>query len=269
MEIKTSQAELDEVFERLKKDYGALNKKQQAYAIREIGRIRGDISDMLADYAGKDGVIKRNRLKRIMRDLDDIEEGMLGYGEKVFDKIASDTSDWTSGKITGVAGISISASQIERVNKYVVKYITKRFGEDGLILSDRIWGISGDVRDDISKVIRSNVIKGEGIQSMIPQIRKAYDAQTWQIERLARTEGVTAHRAATAYNAQDSDVVKYVQFHDGGPDEHHDKHKCLELAQRDPYGKGAGVYKPDDTEIWMPHPNCTSYISYVLDERWL
>lgn len=39
MAIKLTQAELDVVFERLQKDYGALNKKQQAYAIKEIGRV--------------------------------------------------------------------------------------------------------------------------------------------------------------------------------------------------------------------------------------
>ena len=43
--ILTTQAELDAIFKRLERDYGALNKKQQAYAIREIGRVRGELAD--------------------------------------------------------------------------------------------------------------------------------------------------------------------------------------------------------------------------------
>jgi hypothetical protein len=30
---------------------------------------------------------------------------------------------------------------------------------------------------------------------------------------------------------------------------------------------GEGVYKPTDSQIYQPHPNCTSYLTYVLTER--
>src|SRR5690625_7672194 len=50
---------------------------------------------------------------------------------------------------------------------------------------------------------------------MIPQIRRVYDNETWKIRRLARTESVTAHRAAIGYNARESGVVRWVQFHHG------------------------------------------------------
>jgi len=100
---------------------------------------------------------------------------------------------------------------------------------------------------------------------MIPQIRRVYDNETWKIRRLARNESVTAHRAAISYNAQESDVVKWVQFHAG------DKRSpaCVELANEDRYGKGQGVFKPSDTDIWNVHVNCTGYITYILDEKYL
>lgn len=269
MSIQTTQAELDDIFRRMSKDYGALNKKQQAYAIKEIGRIRSEVNDLLADYADDDGIISRRRANMVIRELDGIEKSIRKNGEIIFEEIASDTSDWTTNRIAKISGVTISGAATERVNKHVVKYIAKRFGDDGLVLSDRVWGLGADIREEISSVIRSNIIRGEGIQKMIPEIRKVYDNETWKIRRLARTEGVTAHRAATSYNAVESDLVEYVQFHDGGPDKNHENHACYDLANRDPYGKGRGVYKPNDTEIWMPHPQCTSYISYILDERWL
>lgn len=269
-EILTTQAELDAIFKRLERDYGALNKKQQAYAIREIGRIRGELAELLAEFADKDGTIKRQRAARVLRELDQIEASIRKHGTIALENIIEESSEWTTRGLSTALGISISAASFDRINEHVVKYVIKRFGDDGLVLSDRIWGLSGEIRDELSTVIRSSLIKGEGINAMIPRIREVYDNETWKINRLARTESVTAHRAATSYNAQASDIVKWVKFHDGtcGRKDHH-KHKCYTLAKRDPHGQGAGIYKPTDTEIWSVHPNCTSSISYVLDERWL
>ena len=82
---------------------------------------------------------------------------------------------------------------------------------------------------------------------------------------MARNESVTAQRAAISYNAQESDIVKWLQFHAGD----HKTDSCVALAAEDNYGKGAGVFKPTDTDLFMPHINCTGYSTYVLDERWL
>lgn len=263
--ILTSQADLDRIFARMERDYGALNKRQQAYAVREVGRVRGELADMLADYADSDGIIKRQRASRLLRDLDEIEASLRKHGTLALEGIIAESSAWTTTAVTGALGVALSASQFDRINEHVLKYVVKRFGADGLVLSDRIWGLSGEIRDELSTVIRSGIIKGEGINAMIPKIRDVYDAETWKIRRLARNESVTAHRAAIGYNAEESDIIQWVQFHAG------DKRskECVEVAEFDKYGKGAGVYKPLDAEIIMPHVNCTSYSTYILDERWL
>lgn len=269
-EILTTQADLDRIFARLEREFNELNKRQQEFAIREIGRIRGELADMLADFADDDGVIKRRRIAAVLRELDEIEKSLRNYGTLALESIIEESSEWTTSKITSALGITLSKSAFDRINEHVINYVIRRYGDDGLVLSDRIWGLSGEIRDELATVIRSSLIRGDGINAIIPRIRQVYANETWKIRRLARTESTTAHRAATAYNAQQSDIVEWVQFHDGtcGRRDHH-KHACYRLARRDPYGKGAGIYKPTDTEIWMPHPNCSSYISYILDERWL
>lgn len=265
--IKRTQAELDEIFARMEREYDKLNKRQQAYAIREIGRVKGEIALFLTEYADDKGVIKRQRMTRLLRDLDAIEESLREHGELALEKVIGDSTEWTTRKVATAAGITLSTTQFDRINKHVLRYVIKRFGDDGLVLSDRVWGLSGEIRDELSTVIRSGIIKGEGVNSMVPKLRKVYDNETWKIRRLVRTESVTAHRAAISYNAQASDLIKWVRFNDGtcGRKDHH-KHACYKLANKDKYGKGAGIYKPTDTEIWMPHPNCTSYITYVLDD---
>src|SRR5690625_248212 len=263
--ILTSQADLDRIFKRMESDYGALSKKQQAYAIREMGRVRGEVADMLADFAGADGIVKRRRMSRLLRDLDEIEASLRRNGTIALEGIIEESSEWTTRKTSAALGISISATQFDRINKHVVKYVTKRFGADGLVLSERVWGLSGEIRDELSTVLRTGIIRGDGINAMIPEIRKVYDNESWRIRRLARNESVTAHRVAIGYNAQESDIVKWVQFHAG--DKRSDE--CVELAQEDRYGQGEGIFKPTDVDLFMPHVNCTGYATYILDERWL
>lgn len=261
--VLTTQADMDAVFRKMERDYGALSKKQQAYAIREVGRVKDEVSAMLIDFAGDDGIIKRQRMGRILRDLDGIESSLRRDGTIALENVINETSEWTTKRVGKSIGISVGS--FERVNTHVVKYVTKRFGEDGLVLSDRIWGLSGEIRDDLSSVIRSGIIRGDGVNAMIPKIRKVYDNETWKIRRLARNESSTAYRAAISYNAQESDIVEWMQFHAGDKK----SEPCVELAGEDRYNKGAGVFKPTDTDLFMPHIQCTGYATYVLDERWL
>lgn len=264
--ILTSQAELDAIFKRISKDFGKMSAEQVEYAIKEIGRVRGEVADLLTEYADSDGYITKRRAGRILRELDEVEKYLREQSGETFEKIIANSSEWTTGRILKDTGITASLGS---VNTNVVNYVVKRFGDDGLVLSDRVWGLSGEIRDELSKVIRSNIIKGNGIKAIMKDVRKVYENEAWKIERLARTEVLTSYRTATAMSAEQSDIVEYVQFHDGGPDADHKRHACYALAMSDPYGKGRGVYKPTDTEIYNPHPNCTSYISYILDERWL
>src|SRR5690625_3871592 len=264
-QILTTQAELDAIFKRMESDYGRLNHRQQKFAISEIGRIRGEESDLITEFADKNGIIKRRRARRVLIELENIDKYLREHGEVAFNGIIEEASEWTARRINRGIGLGLSASQFDRVNEHVANYVIKRFGEDGLVLSDRIWGLSGEIRDEMATVIRSGIIKGDGINAMIPRIREVYDNEAWKIELVARTEALTAHRAAISYSANESDVVRWVQFHAG--DDRSDA--CVTLAEADPYGKGAGIYKPNDTEIWSPHPNCTSYTTYILDERWL
>lgn len=268
----TNQEKLDAIFEKLSKQHGRLNAKQQEYAIKELGRVRGEIADLLVDYADKDGTIKKSRLSRLLRELDDIETLIREYGTTALDKIITDTATWASSEINaGVAGVigvrAVAKAQIERLNSDVFEYVVKRFGDDGLVLSDRVWRLAGDMRDDISKALRSDIIKGESVNTMIANVRKVHDNETWKIRRLVVTEGNTAYRTATAYNAERSDVVTGVKLHHGKAND--PKHRCTILSHEDRYGMGAGVFKPTDSEIYNPHPNCTSFITYELDEKYL
>ena len=267
----TNQEKLDGILAKLSADYRKLNAEQQAFAIKEIARVRGDISDILADFAEKDGTIKRQRLSRLLRELDEVEKLVREYGTTAMDAIIKDTSNFAvAGANAGLVAIgakAVTSAQLERLNRDIFEYVVKRFGEDGLVLSDRVWRLSGDMRDELSKTLRAGILRGESVNTMIANIRKVHDNETWKIKRLVVTEGNTAYRAATAMNASRSDVVKALRVHRGRanrPD-----HRCTILEHTDRHGMGAGLFLPSDGDIYNMHVNCTGYLTYELDEKYL
>lgn len=268
----TNQEKFDELLAKVAKDYGKLNAQQQEFAIKEIDRIRLEITDLLTDYAESDGTIKKQRLNSLLRELERVEKLVRQTGLASLETIATQTATFAttaiSGAFTTVLGAAaISGPAFDRINKQTLKYVTKRFGDDGLVLSDRVWNLAGDQRAELSKVLRSGVLRGESVNQLVAQVRKVYDNETWKIRRLVITEGNTANRAATAYNAAESSVVKGVKIHDHPGHANHTQHTCYTLAREDRYGWGAGVFKPTDSEIYSPHPNCTSYLTYVLNDE--
>ncbi|MCG7345312.1 hypothetical protein MHZ92_14325 [Sporosarcina sp. ACRSL] len=270
----SKQAELDRIYKRIADEYHALNAKQVAYAIREVGRVRAEVAELLTEFAADDGTIKRQRLSRLLRELDGVERDLRKYGTAAIDEIIEKSASFTTSAVSAgfatVAGVPLITGSFERLNREVVNYVTRRFGEDGLVLSDRIWGTSGDIRDAIGASLRSDIIRGESVGKMVANVRKAYDNETWKIKRLVVTEGNTAYRTASALSAQRSEVVSWVKLNDNGSrHKNHESHRCYVLAREDRYGEGAGVFKPTDSEIYMPHPNCSSFITAVLDKRYL
>src|SRR5690625_5529597 len=114
---------------------------------------------MLAEFADSDGIIKRRRAGMVLRELDDIEAMIREHGTLALNSSIEESCEWTVNAINKGVGISISSGIFNAVNRHVVIYVTKRFGEDGLVLSDRIWGLSGEIRDELSTVIRTNIIR--------------------------------------------------------------------------------------------------------------
>lgn len=260
----SKQSELDAIYDKLARDYGKLNDKQIAYAIKEVGRVRADIAELLTEFAADDGTIKRQRLSRLLRELDGVEKALRENGTIAMTHIITQSAEFA------LASSPIISASIERLNKRTVDYVIRRFGEDGLVLSDRIWGTSGEIRDSIASVIRSGVIRGDAVGTIVRDIRKVYATETWKIKRLVVTEGNTAYRVASANSVRDSKVADYVRINENGSRHgNHTNHKCYKLAQIDRYGEGKGVYKPTDTEIYMPHPQCSSYITAVLKDEYL
>lgn len=270
--MTANERKLAELLAKAAAQYERLNKRQQAFAIREIDRTRLELIELLNEYAGNDGTIQRRRVNTLLRDLDEIEANIRKYGTAALEDVIKETAAFaTAAAESAVIGALGSAAAIgiafDRMNAEVFRYVTTRFDADGLVLSDRIWRLAGEQRDALNTVIRSAIIRGESVKTTIAQVRRVYDTETWKIRRLVVTEGNTAYRVADSYYARRSPVVQALRINDRPGHNNHTKHRCYELAHQNAYGLGTGIYPPDATEIYNPHPNCTSYLTYVLTEE--
>lgn len=268
------QAELDRIYKRIADEYHTLNERQAAFAIKEVGRVRAEVAELITEFAASDGTIKRQRLSRLLRELDGVERDLRQYGTAAMDEIIGKSAAFTTTAVSAgfasVTGAPLITGSFERLNRDVFNYVTRRFGEDDLVLSGRIWRMTGEVRLALEASLRSDIIRGESVGKMVANVRKVYDNETWKIKRLVVTEGNTAYRTASAMSAGRSEVVDWVQLNENGArHRNHENHHCYVLAKEDRYGRGNGIFKPEDSEIYMPHVQCSSYISAVLDARYL
>ncbi|MBO1582715.1 hypothetical protein [Bacillus sp. XF8] len=263
------QREFDEALDEISKQYEKENEKQVEETVGAIMLIRLFLLDLINDYQ-KDGVIKRGRINALLRDLDYYEKEFRKKAGVSFEKMIDDTAKWTTSKL---AETGLGVTSLNSVNQHIVKYMLKRKGEDGLILSDRVWNLAGDMRAELTKVIRPAVLKGESVSSISQKIREVHDNEKWKIERVAITESNNTNRAATIYNGNESDIVTgYKIIENGHRHRYHSKHMCYKLARRDDYGLGPGRYPKKIPESLLaqlinPHPQCSSRLNYIIGEE--
>lgn len=267
--VSDSQQEMDAALDTISEEFKEEHEKQVSDTVKAVILIRLFLVDLLNDYQ-KDGIVKRGRLNALLRDLTLYENEFRKQAEQSFHRLIENTSKWTTSKLSEVG---LNVKSITTVNKNIIQGAIKRPGEDGLILSDRVWNLSGDMRDRLSSVIRPAVLKGESISMISQKIKEVHDNEKWKIERVAISESNNTYRAATIQNGLESEIVAGYQIIDNGHrHRNHSRHMCYKLARRDAYGLGAGKYPKNIPESLMnqlirPHPQCSSRLNYIISEE--
>lgn len=268
--MPSKQEQLDAILIKTAQAYEGLNDGLQNYAITEVRRTLDDLTDLLLQYTQADDTINKARIASLIYDLQKIEQAIYSNGMQAMTEVIKQTAE-TSVSGSGLAlATAVGATAVvtddvfNRVSMEVVRYVVNRFGEDGLILSDRVWQLARGQRAELEQVIRNGIIRGESVNKLVAKVRGVYANETWKIKRLVITEGNVAYRTGSAYVAQQSEFVKGLRIHRGEADRK--EHRCTQLEKLDRYGLGKGIYLPTDKEVLSPHVNCTSYTTYELIE---
>jgi len=272
---------LTDKFRSLHDAFKRRSRTQQDFVAGEIAKTRLSVVDLIAGYAKNDEKISRSRLNSLLRDLDGVEkeirtvtntsvlavmgesvnEAFTGSISAIKTVLGLPASFVTTGKVVASRVLSTLTGRKPTATN-IAQYLAQRTGPDGLVLSDRVWVMAGDYRRSIGKVLQRGILRGDSIARMTRDITEVYEIEDWKARRLVITETNTAFRTAIGYEAERLDFVKGLRLN---PGVHHSK-ACVALSQEDRHGLGAGVFLPSDTDIYNPHPNCTSYLTFILKD---
>ncbi|MCQ4363056.1 hypothetical protein KQR54_18325 [Mycobacterium gordonae] len=274
-----SERKLNGLFAKMSGAFKRTVTHQQTVVSAEIGKTRLQVVDIVASYAKNDDTISRSRLNALLRDLEGVEKDIRSATNRSLLTVMKDSADQAfsgvSGALKAVFGASVAAFSSAKVTassflspltgksptgKNIAAYLAERTGTDGLRLSDRVWNISADHRDAIGRILRRGILRGDSIARMTRDITEVYGVEDWKARRLVVTESNAAFRTAIGYEAERLDFVRGLRLQPGT------KHSraCVTLAAEDRHGMGAGIFLPSDTDIYNPHPNCTSVLTFVL-----
>lgn len=246
------------------------NRRLQNGAISEVDDIRKDIRDVLEKYADEHGSISTNQIKSILREVESMEQELESVIADELERTVDVTTDKATTASAAALGALLAAGIIsERKIKGNVKdFMYSRNTADNTGINDRLWRVSGDIIDQVRGDIRSGVIRGDSDTMISRNIKKTFEKNEWKIRRVIMTEGNNTFRKTFGEVAEQSGLVKAVRIIDNrGRHKYHKQHECYRLAEQDMYGWGKGVYRPQDTFIYDPHPQCTASFQYVLKDE--
>lgn len=251
-----------------------LDEELKKRIVRELKRLGAELNELLTDAATEESVttinqdgstdtanrttVKTTSLRRIMRELDDIERQ---YNETLYDGTVDGMEAAIAVVIATLLGEIDGMSKQSKVNADKTLGKTVKIGDK--TLKQRAAMLAAETTADVRSVIRQGVLGGEDVQSIVKKVRKTFSDTDWKVERLVESEVYGAYRYQFAQTTSENGF-DWIRIHETFPRHPRRRyHRCYTLANADPYGRGKGVYKSTDIEIFYPHPQCTSWLEVV------
>lgn len=165
-------------------------------------------------------------------------------------------------------GVSV---QFGRLAKEAVEGVANRYYRDGIQLSQRLYKLSSETRQQVENTIVSGIASGTSARDMALQLQQVLsadgaDTPLYRAKRIAITETNHAFREAhTRSTMEPSGALKsyIVGIRWSLSASHKDLDMCDCYAVHDG-GLGPGVYEPDD--VPGSHPHCRCYQTSEMRE---
>lgn len=257
----------------LVKDIEKLNHQSQNKALKSISEVSASLLFKLIELSKEHKIkliddegnlryelrnlIRPTQITKLMKELEEVEneiESML-----------------TKQMISSLATVVIFVNKF-LLSKYDVK---KTFDKDiertfvksikvgDKTLEQRIKVQASETVSDLRKYIRSGILSGTDSEDIYVKVRNVFKDTNWKVQRLIESEVYTTYRYTFGQTAL-MNGYDWIQLHEAFPRHPRRKtHECYKLINEDRYGKGKGVFKSTDCEIYFPHPKCTSWIEVV------
>lgn len=263
---------IDEVTESILKDVEKYSNK----VVNEVDYVRKEVNYILMNYANQDGTIPKHRMNTMFRELDELE---IEFSETIIEQLEEQTVSTSKtlnnavvGGLATVVGLSIAFGSLTNVPEEedfisdMLSYL-KDNKIDNLTIYDRINRLAGLFRDEMQRTIRYGIMSGFSFTKISLEVKKTIDKGMYQVKNIIKTEIPNIIRKGLVTIGGKLKILKAIKIIDNrGRHPYHYHHQCYKYAEQNKYGMGKGVFKPSDTYILNPHPQCTAYFQYIFDE---
>lgn len=250
-----------------------LNQQTQEEALTElmallvplIAVVTSSLKESSVSYTGANGkvvtynqtTIKQTALRNIMSELNRLEKE---YANTLYEATLKGMKAAVEETVNGLSVVDgIDDSRVVDVEKE----LAKKPIVDPYTLEQRIKRLSAELSGNIRTAVRQAAFSGEDANKIIALMQEEFGNVEWQVVRVIESEIYNAYRYQFGKIASNNGF-DWLRIHESFPRHpRRKKHKCYPLANTDKYGKGKGVYKSTDIEIFYPHPQCTSWLELV------
>lgn len=267
----------------------SLDAAGRAELARAYRSAAADLRQLIAQYAGPDDAVRLAQLRDLLRQ---VEARLLSLGElrtEILHEGMRKAGDY------GARVFAVDGSAAMRVSGEALRMVQGTVAADGMQLSDRIWRIDRQARDQVVNAIERAVIEG---QSAIEASREFLARGEPLPADLARKMGAPAsgrigNEAAQALTGRGSAMDNaqrlfrteinrahgeaYMLGGEGSPGfvgwryllspAHPEPDICDLYAAQNLYGLGPGVYPSRAKTPWPAHPNTLSFVEIVFDDE--
>lgn len=223
---------------------------------RDIRTLQLDYADIIDKYTRADGTINNSRVGSMMRDIDSLT---VQYSNKLYDGAVDGIDTTTTVVVAFLMANIFGAGDGSAMD--AVSDIAQRRWNGGLTLRDRVDRVSGDVTDKIRTIVRNDVYRNVAPTDILRDVRTVFEQEDWKTDRIMVSEINNAYRLQFG-DSMEKNGRDFVQFYESQWCTHkdHHLHRCHILANEDRYGRGDGVFRTTDMEIYFPHPQCRGFL---------
>ena len=263
-----------------RKDFIGLTERQE----KELGRLYIQFSeyakleaDKIVNKEGLTYATKKKLISNLMSRASDLTNNFEGLLDKALIESAELGTEADKAilkkyqqRLSGV-GADVKLDRVlQDIPDEAVKMTYSRIWNDGLKLSDRIWLLDRRTKGELERIILEEIAAGRSASSKVLEarldkllnpsrraIRTSLHGRnvSFDAARLLRTEMANAFREANVMAAKRNPGNIGVRWITST----HPCEKCIDYAQADDFGLGAGVYPPDSVPVSRPQCMCTTY----------
>lgn len=274
--------------------------EQDAAALDDLMQIyrqaADDLATRIASAAGGDGNLSVSEMRSVLDQIDQRLKELSAARDALLSSNFDIAAELGTNPFMAEVGASLSSAAAMQINHDAVQFVRNFIAADGLQLSDRIWRIDRQAKEEVTRAIEMAVVQGQGAAQAARDFMARGEPVPLEVKN--KLDSANAKKVAAAVsdslmtgdNSPMANAMRvfrteinrahgeaYIKGALGHPDAAgvrfllspgHPKPDICDLhANANLHGLGPGVYPSREKCPWPAHPNTLSYVEVVFKDE--